>query len=124
MNPTGSKLLYDLGKFAIKRAAPGIAAKKLSKGLLDYTNLDENTKNTISRGIGFGVGFGSGNLLTRAAKGAGDFLMYQKAYRPIAANIVGDNLAADIVAGGIQGIGKAAINSLSHEGLTLANNML
>jgi predicted HAD superfamily phosphohydrolase YqeG len=63
-------------------------------------------------------------LLARAAKGAGDFLMYQKVYQPIAANIVGDNLAADIVAGGVQGIGKAAINSLSHEGLTLANNML
>lgn len=113
-----------IGGIVARKILPGIAAKKTSAKALDYTNLDEDTKNTISSGIGFGVGFGSGNLLTRAAKGAGDFLMYQKAYRPIAANIVGDNLAADIVAGGVQGIGKAAFNSLSHEGLTMANNLL
>lgn len=121
---TTKNAAVGVGKVAAKRIVPGILAKKGSAKALDYTNLDEDTKNTISSGIGFGVGFGSGNLLYRAAKGAGDFLMYQKAYRPIATNIIGDNLAADIVAGGIQGIGKAAINSLSHEGLTLANNIL
>lgn len=108
-----------------KRLASNYIYQKGTKSALDNTtNLSENTKNLISNGVGFGVGFGSGNLLNRAGKGVIDYALYDRVYNPTAQAIAGDHWYTPIIAGGVQGVSQGITNSLGRNATAFIDKSL